>query len=309
LTVSDSVGLTHSSFVDIVPRRSTLTLQTSIPGLTLLSDGVSLTTPASFQSVVGLSRTISAPLTQTVGQITYTFASWSDGGAATHQITTPASNTTYTATYQAQGLVGRWAFDDGAGAIVADSSGYGNDGTIVGGPAWTTGRIGGALSFAGTNYVSIENATVFLGRPAFTVAMWVNTSTPASTTLLSKRHDSAPFYSFNLRVDAQTNNRATCNIVNTAGASASAGGAVDSFVRGSWQHIACVYDGSSIRVYTNGVFSGYSGSLSGNVFSSNGPLLVPLSNSEFSGRLDEVRIYNRALSPSEVLNLYTNNGT
>ena len=60
-----------------------------------------MSTPVSVQGVVGIQRTLGAPSPQTQGTTTYTFASWSDGGAATHTISTPAANTTYTATFQA----------------------------------------------------------------------------------------------------------------------------------------------------------------------------------------------------------------
>jgi hypothetical protein len=59
-----------------------------------------VSTPLTFGSVVGVVRNIGAPATQTSGGTTYEFVSWSDGGAATHNISTPSSNTTYSATYR-----------------------------------------------------------------------------------------------------------------------------------------------------------------------------------------------------------------
>ena len=57
-------------------------------------------TPLTFESVVGIVRGLEAPATQMSGGTTYEFVSWSDGGAASHNISTPAANTTYTATYR-----------------------------------------------------------------------------------------------------------------------------------------------------------------------------------------------------------------
>ena len=99
LTVRDSGGLTHSTFVDVVPRKVTISLATSPAGLQVTLDGQPVTTPFSVQGVVGITRTLGAVSPQTFGSTTYQFQSWSDGGAATHDITTPASNTAYTATY------------------------------------------------------------------------------------------------------------------------------------------------------------------------------------------------------------------
>ena len=100
LTVRDAGGLTHSTFNDIVPRKSTITLATSPAGLQLTRDGQPLVAPQSVLGVVGIQRTLGAPSPQTVSGTTYEFVSWSDGGAATHTVATPASNTTYTATFR-----------------------------------------------------------------------------------------------------------------------------------------------------------------------------------------------------------------
>ena len=101
LTVTDSGGMTHTSFRDVTPRKSTFTVATNPSGLQVTIDGVPQTTPVSVTSVVGMRWTLSAVSPQTLGGTTYNFSSWSDGGAGTHLITTPSSNTTYTATYTA----------------------------------------------------------------------------------------------------------------------------------------------------------------------------------------------------------------
>jgi glucose/arabinose dehydrogenase len=113
LTVRDSGGLTDTTFVDVVPRTVTFTLATTPGGLQVTLDGQPKTTPLSVTGVMGMSRTLGV-LSQTVGGVTYEFASWSDGGTAVHSIRTPAINTTYTATYRVQparagiGLVGTY---------------------------------------------------------------------------------------------------------------------------------------------------------------------------------------------------------
>jgi glucose/arabinose dehydrogenase len=101
LTVRDSGGLTHTIFRDVLPRKVRLTLAASPTGLQVQLDGQPVTTPFSFDAVVGMVRTIEAPTPQDAGGTTYSFTSWSDGGAAGHAISTPAINTTYSATYAA----------------------------------------------------------------------------------------------------------------------------------------------------------------------------------------------------------------
>jgi glucose/arabinose dehydrogenase/chitodextrinase len=98
LTVTDSGGLQHSSFFDVLPQTATFTLATNFGGVINL-DGSPATSGTTITGVMGMVRTLTAPLTQTVGSQTYNFVSWSDGGAATHDISTPTTSTTYTATY------------------------------------------------------------------------------------------------------------------------------------------------------------------------------------------------------------------
>ena len=101
--MKDSDGLTQTTQRDILPRKSRLTLATNPPGLQLKLDGQPVATPLSFDGVVGIVRTIEATTPQSVGTTTYAFNAWSDAGAASHSISTPATNTTYTATYRATG--------------------------------------------------------------------------------------------------------------------------------------------------------------------------------------------------------------
>jgi hypothetical protein len=103
LTVTDSGGMQGTAFVDIFPRTTTITLVSDPTGLTLTLDGQPVTAPFSAGSVVGMKRMIGAVSPQKLGKTQYEFVDWSDGGAATHQITTPESDNTYTATFRKRG--------------------------------------------------------------------------------------------------------------------------------------------------------------------------------------------------------------
>ena len=100
LRVQDSGGMTQTSYREVQPRRATLRLETNPGGLQVTLEGQPLGTPALVSSVVGMVRTLGVVSPQTMGGINYEFESWSDGGAATHNISTPASDTTYTAVYR-----------------------------------------------------------------------------------------------------------------------------------------------------------------------------------------------------------------
>jgi glucose/arabinose dehydrogenase len=100
LTVTDSIGLQRTTYVDIHPQLTNLTLAANIPGLELKVDGQPKTSPYTFASVAGNVRLIGAPTQQTLNGKLYEFVSWSDGGAASHEVTTPNSAATYTAIYR-----------------------------------------------------------------------------------------------------------------------------------------------------------------------------------------------------------------
>ena len=157
LTVTDADGLQQTSSVIIYPDKVNLNVDTVPSGLTVTMDGISKTTPFVLDSLKGFLHSLGAP-NQTKGSTSYTFASWSDGGAQTHDITTPEQAATYVATFNGvplpvvPGLVAAYSFDQGSGTAVADASGNNNTGSIVGTTPWTTaGKFDGALSFNGTN--------------------------------------------------------------------------------------------------------------------------------------------------------------
>ncbi len=121
LTVTDGGGLTHTVQRDILPRVVRLTLAASPAALQARLDGQPVPSPTSFDSVVGVQRTIEAPA-QTVGGISYAFTSWADGGAATRVILTPAVNSTYTAHYTAVSGGGLPAAPSGLASAVNGAS-------------------------------------------------------------------------------------------------------------------------------------------------------------------------------------------
>ena len=88
LTVTDSNGLKSTSFVTIYPRKVNLTFNTVPTGLTLYFDGIARTAPFTADTLVGFRHNVEAR-NQTSGGSSYTFASWSDGGAQQHDVVVP----------------------------------------------------------------------------------------------------------------------------------------------------------------------------------------------------------------------------
>jgi hypothetical protein len=99
LKVEDSAGLTHIVSRDILPRKADMTFATHPAGLQITLDGQNRMTPFTVTGVVGIKRAIAAPSPQTLNGLRYVFQSWSDGGAISHEISTPSVNTTYTANF------------------------------------------------------------------------------------------------------------------------------------------------------------------------------------------------------------------
>jgi glucose/arabinose dehydrogenase len=100
LTVTDSDGQQASTFRDVRPRITQLTLASQPGGLTLTLDGQAVVTPFTFSSVIGMRRTVGVVLRQTVGEVMYEFKEWSDDKTRTHVIVTPASARRVTAVFQ-----------------------------------------------------------------------------------------------------------------------------------------------------------------------------------------------------------------
>jgi hypothetical protein len=317
LTVRDGGGLTSTAYRDVLPRKAGVTLATNVPGLQLLLDGQPKAAPHSFTGVVGVTRTLEAPSPQTVAGTTYEFVSWSDGGARQHTIDTPASATTFTATFReivgappplpTQGLVAHWAFDETGGTTAADGSGNGRAGTLVYGPTWGSVlqcRIGGCVSLDGVDdYVRVLDAAALKLTGDVSISSWIR---PASVgrrqSIVSKRyefelgwiHDVSPF---GLKWSHKE-----------SGGGLVSGDLTTSTEAGQWQHVVLVRDAATkqMRGYKNGVpalTSSYllaPGTSTYNVNIGRNPGGAQ----HFGGLLDEVRIYARALTDAEVQALF-----
>ena len=204
------------------------------------------------------------------------------------------------------GLVGYWKMDEnswnGTAGEVKDSSGNGNNGTAVNGATTGTGKFGGAGSFNGSNqYVSTGNVT--LGN-TFSVSVWVKpTSSPQTgyTRLLETSFTSGLYLGF----DA-TGTKFQF-IVNNG--TSPFGGLTSSPFTTAWHLVTGTYDGTNAVLYVDGVRQG-----SPVAFTSPGTITKPfyinsyvtgLGTYGMVGSIDEVRIYNRALSPAEIRKLYS----
>lgn len=186
-------------------------------------------------------------------------------------------------------LLARWKFDAGSGTTAVDSAG-GNTGTLVNGPTWTTGYSGTAVSFDGVNDVVTTTASLLNNRSAFTVAGWYKSSYTTGTVSLFGQNDVVELGLSGGKVSVWT----------AGGGSASSSTLPTA---NQWHHVTCVGDGNGVRLYVDGVLAG-SGGPAANYGSSADPVRIGAgvwssSGNPFTGQIDDVRIYSRALSAAE----------
>ncbi len=94
--------------------------------------------------------------------------------------------------------IGQWRFDEGSGTTAVDSSGSGHDGTLVGGPVWTTGRLGQGLSFDGVDdRVDVAHAADLDAYP-LSVAAWFKTSSGSGVRGIVGKYVAGSYNGYNL---------------------------------------------------------------------------------------------------------------
>jgi hypothetical protein len=205
-------------------------------------------------------------------------------------------------------LVGYWRLDDAAGTTAADSAGGDNDGTLIGeGLEWTAGRGGGALLFPGVpDDARVEFPTTGMSATSGTVAMWALLSDPQPETdgRYFFGHTTQPQWNNRIQIYMQEGTTPSTLLDIGLGSAHAHDTDIMEMPLEQWLHVALTWDSGSYAVYVDGeeVSSGNYGGLSelhptaniGNDGSS-GPY------EGFAGILDEVQLYDNALTPVEIL--------
>jgi hypothetical protein len=239
----------------------------------------------------------------------------------------PAANFTLTINFSRgvypYGLVGYWKFDEGTGTIVSDSSGNDNNGVLVNGPVWVDGKYGKALSFDGIDdYVMIPDSQN-LRVQNFTLEAWVYmTVRPYQAghpghphvCIVNKLHyynNPAPTgYKLDFEYPSATDD----TLVVTVGDGVAQRflvqyNSINDLTLNQWHQIVGTYDGSTAKIYIDGQLKA-TGQGSYRISHDSTPLCFSREVSQpiydgFNGIIDNVLIYNRALSAEEVNALYT----
>lgn len=202
------------------------------------------------------------------------------------------------------GLVGYWNFNENTGTTAADSAGS-NTGTLTGSPTWTTGHLGSGISFGTGKYVNVGNSSTLNPTTGMTISAWVRftnfTGTQAENWIVGRDQSGGRSYAFG--VDGAGNLTIQINGNAIPGPSGS-------LSTNTWYLITVTGDASSgWKIYRNNVQQGSAGTWVAPNSSATATNIGRRSYSGYEGYgnfiIDEVRIYNRALSASEVGTLYS----
>lgn len=203
---------------------------------------------------------------------------------------------------ESSSLVGYWKFDEGSGTVATDSSGNGNTGTLMNGPQWVDGISGKALKFDGTDdYLSASDSpSLDVSGNQITVMFWMK---PASdidaSTPYQKLYDKGDAYHSAIGGGGMRFTIAYVHDIDSVRKTWSGD---------TWYHIAHVYDGSTIRIYVDGVLDN-SEPETGSIHVTSLPFTIAAytygGKWYFPGTIDEFRIYDYALTPEEIWNDYT----
>ena len=216
----------------------------------------------------------------------------------------------------AQAPAGYWTFDDGSGSQAVDSSGNGRTATLVNGISWISGEIGGAVSADAANhqYVSIPPIDLS-GTHAVTVSLWTNRnySTSGGHALFEATTDYTNSTSgFGLFPDDATCHGIQAALRGDIGLTANCYSPPSS---GVWHHLAVVFDksqtgGNQVLFYVDGVLQSATWSVYASTNTNNfgnDPLYLfsRAGTDEFdSGAIDDLRIYNTALTAAQIQQIY-----
>ncbi len=251
--------------------------------------------------------------TTTAPDAAHTLTAVARDAAGNSATSAPVSVTVSNGTTTTSGAVGYWTFDEGAGTTAADSSGSGNTGTLMNGPTWTTGIMGSALQFDGLgNYVNVPSTAALDAYP-LTVAVWLKTSTASGVRGVVNKYLAGSYNGYNVFL----NNGSLCAwylrdtlnyVYDGSGCPFNVTGSNDN----QWHHVVYVVDAAGGRLYVDGIQKGSLGwTGTPGAPTTTQPVHIghyprAFGGAEyFLGVLDDVRIYNRALSTQDVLALYS----
>jgi hypothetical protein len=219
----------------------------------------------------------------------------------------PGSQTPFVFVQDPAGLTGYWPLNEGAGSVTLDASGHGHTGTLVNGPQWTNGP---ALDFDGIDD-HVDVGSLDVPGSALTLAAWIYPEDLANCVandcrIISKATGTAEAdHTFMLStIQSGTDTRLRFRL-ETDGVTTTLIASSGNLPEDTWVHVAAVYDGSVMLLYFDGIQVGSTGKTGSLTTNAAVPVWIggnPPNATErpWDGVIDEVRIYDRALSATEI---------
>jgi hypothetical protein len=209
----------------------------------------------------------------------------------------------------APGPVAHWKLDENTGTSAADASSNSNTGTLTNGPTWAPGKFGSGVKFDGSDdYINGGSQTNIDNLSTKTVSLWVNPTSYSHqfVNYMISKYTGTVGWAFGVNgtyTDAEVcGSGSTGKVYVYNGTSSICSNQTIS--TGQWTHVAFTYTGSTVTIFINGLQVG-SGSLTlGNESSANISLGARSDNNWYlNGAIDDVRIYNYALSQKQIVNV------
>jgi hypothetical protein len=198
--------------------------------------------------------------------------------------------------------VAAYNFNEASGSTVTDVTGKGHAGTISGATRTTTGKTGGALSFNGTsNFVSVADADDLDLTTGMTLEAWVNPTANTNWRTAVMKEKSGDL-SYALYSGGATTPLATITNSGQSGYGEAGNIAGSTPPNNTWTHLAGTYDGATLKLYKNGALIA-SVARAGTIAVGTGPVKIggnAVWGEWFKGQLDDIRIYNTALTPAQI---------
>jgi hypothetical protein len=202
------------------------------------------------------------------------------------------------------GLVGYWRMDESSGTTANDSSANALHGSLLNGAIHVRGVLGNGVNLDGINdQVRIEDSPALRLTNGFTIAFWTRKHSENADYTLYVGKGGPMTRNFAVWDHAGASGRLLLQFQDPNGLYRSIGG-MQELVVGRWYHVACTWDGATGRIYIDGSLDA-TGAMPGVPAVTSEPLLMGFAgyHGRMAGLLDEVAIYNRALSGSEVVGL------
>lgn len=251
------------------------------------------------------------PYARTAAQIKTDYNAGKAHAAAAKGVAVQLGSSNKSSDAFSNGLVGYWKMDEaswsGSAGEVIDSSGNGNHGVGVGTTKPTTGagKFGNGGVFDGiSQYVDAGSNSSLAIPNTITISTWVNPSDVSVCTGATKCDIVARNNAANYLLEAESSGYRFALNADWGNADLRNVGGAPSI--NTWTHVVATYDGTTMKIYLNGTLAG-SKNIATTINTSSGSFMIGRGSGTtylFKGKLDETRVYNRALSPAEVRQLY-----